>query len=73
MTSPTPSHPSDERLRDALARVERALDRVETGLYGHAEAHDRLAQREERLRGVVADTIRELDRLIADAPAPAVG
>ena len=62
-----------DRSERALARVEAALARIEAASrapQGGSEegALAALQARHERLRGVVSDTLTELDRLIEGAP-----
>lgn len=53
---------SDPRLAAALDRIDRALDRLETG----RAAEKALAERHARLRKATGEAIAGLDRLIAE-------
>lgn len=66
---------TDASLSAALARLDRAVSRLESyrpaprTAPGLAEAHARLEERHKRLRARVQETIERLDALIADGGA----
>ncbi|WP_144039828.1 hypothetical protein [Novosphingobium sp. TH158] len=56
-----------DRIHQALARIEAAAARIEAAAARRGNSDGDLAERHEALRGVVAQSLRELNSLIGSA------